>query len=390
MIARTFYSCLLRAGGLADPTYLDDATGRFLPVIAPPLASDASRSAAARLLGSPGLSNQADISLVTSSGGPAEIAEAARLAERAGFRSVWATEFYDRSAPIAMAAMAAATSTIELGSAIAYGCGRTPLVLAAEARDLDELSGGRITLGLGTGTRRMQQDWHGLDGEHPASRVEELVPLLRRLWRLHEGPIEHDGRFYRLHVQPTAPPRAPLRMDIPIFTAGVNARMIEAAGAVADGLVGHPLFTPEYVRQVVRPALARGAERGAREQPPPVAGYLVCSVAEDREAARRDAAAVIAFNSTVKTYRPVHAVSGFEREAQAIRTAWSAGDFAAMGAAVSDEMIDAIALAGDPDDVRGRSAERWQGVYERTLLWPPAFRGEQAVKAVIEAFDRAG
>ena len=86
----------------------------------------------------------------------------------------------------------------------------------------------------------------------------------------------------------------------------------------------------------------------------------------------------------------MHAVSGFEREAQAIRTAWSAGDFAAMGAAVSDEMIDAIALAGDPDDVRGRFAERWQGVYERTLLWPPAFRGEQAVKAVIEAFDRAG
>src|SRR5437870_665623 len=70
------------------------------------------------------------ISLVTSSGGPAEVAEAARLAERAGFTSVWATEFYDRSATIAMAAMAAATDTIELGSAIAYAFGRTPLVLA--------------------------------------------------------------------------------------------------------------------------------------------------------------------------------------------------------------------------------------------------------------------
>jgi len=98
------------------------------------------------------------ISLVTSSGGPAELAQAARLAESAGFVSAWATEFYDRSATVALAAMTQATSTIELGSAIAYAFGRTPLVLAAEARDLDELSDGRITLGLGTGTRRMQQD----------------------------------------------------------------------------------------------------------------------------------------------------------------------------------------------------------------------------------------
>src|SRR3954464_13277309 len=315
-------------------------------------------------------------SLVTSSGGPAELAGAARRAEKAGFESVWATEFYDRSATVALAAMAQATEEIELGSAIAYAFGRTPVVLAAEARDLDELSGGRLTLGLGTGTRRMQQDWHGLDGEHPASRMEELVPLLRRLWRLEEGPIEHDGRFYRLHVKPTAPPRPPLRTDIPVYMAGVNARMVEAAGAVADGLVGHPLFTPEYVREVVRPALARGAERAGRDAPPPIAGYLTTSVGPDREAARRDAAAIIAFNSTVKTYRATHRSSGFEREAEAIRTAWVEGDFDGMANAVTDEMIDAIALGGTREEVRERYAARWQGVYERTLLWPAAYRGE--------------
>src|SRR5688500_11904937 len=272
------------------------------------------------------------ISLVTSTGGPDELAEAARMCEEAGFASVWATEFYDRSATIGLAAMAQATRTIELGSAIAYAFGRSPLVLAAEARDLDELSRGRITLGLGTGTRRMQQDWHGLDGEHPAGRMEELVPLLRRLWRLHEEPIDHDGRFYRVRVQPTAPPREPFRANTPIYLAGVNARMIEAAGAVADGLVGHPLFTPEYVREVVRPALARGAERTGGDAPP-IAGYLTCSVGEDREAARQAAAAIIAFNSTVKTYRATHRVSGFEAEAERIREAWSRGDGAGMVAA---------------------------------------------------------
>jgi probable F420-dependent oxidoreductase len=318
-------------------------------------------------------------SLVTSSGGPAELAEAARMAEEAGFESVWATEFYDRSATVALAAMAHATTRIELGSAIAYAFGRTPVVLAAEARDLDELSGGRLTLGLGTGTRRMQQDWHGLDGEHPATRMEELVPLLRRLWRLHEGPLEHEGRFYRLNVKPTAPPRPPLREQIPIYMAGVNRRMIEAAGAVADGLVGHPLFTPEYVSEVARPALARGG--GV-----PIAGYITTSVSDDRDQARRDGAAIIAFNSTVKTYRAVHRVSGFEAEAEAVRDAWSRGDFAGMAAAVTDQMIDAIALAGTPDEVRARFEERWDGVYERPLLWPPAFRGADGVKAVVEAF----
>jgi probable F420-dependent oxidoreductase len=321
-------------------------------------------------------------SLVTSSGGPAELADAARLAEEAGFESVWATEFYDRSATVALAAMAHATSDIELGSAIAYAFGRTPVVLAAEARDLDELSGGRLTLGLGTGTKRMQQDWHGLDGEHPASRMEELVPLLRSLWRLEDGPVEHEGRFYRLNVRPTAPPRPVVREEIPVFMAGVNRRMIEAAGAVADGLVGHPLFTPEYVSEVARPALAR------RGNGVPIAGYITTSVSEDREQARRDAAAIIAFNSTVKTYRAVHEVSGFESQAEAVREAWSRGDFPGMAAAVTDEMIDAIALAGTPEEVRARFEERWDGVYQRPLLWPPAFRGAEGVNAVIAAFRR--
>jgi len=217
--------------------------------------------------------------------------------------------------------------------------------------------------------------------------MEELVPLLRSLWRLHEGPVTHEGRFYRVNVKPTAPPRTPFREKVPIYMAGVNARMVEAAGAVSDGLVGHPLFTPKYVSEVVRPALARGAERTGRT-PPPIAGYVTCSVSDDRDAARQAAAAIIAFNSTVKIYRATHEVSGFEAEADAIREAWSRGDGEAMVAAVTDEMIDSIALAGTPDEVRDRFAERWDGVYERTLLWPPAFKGEDGVRAVIDAFSR--
>src|SRR3954471_16719087 len=328
------------------------------------------------------------VSLIVTGGGGGlpDIVETAQRCEAAGFAGVWGTEFYDRSATVSLAAMAQATDRIGLGSAIMYAFGRTPVVLAAEARDLDELCGGRLILGLGTGTRRMQQDWHGLDGEHPASRMEELVPLLRALWRLHEGPIEHDGRFYRLHVRPTAAVAPPLRTDIPVYMAGVNPRMIEAAGRVGDGLVGHPLFTREYVREVARPALAKGAEYAGRDLTVPIAGYLTCSVAEDRDAARQAARAVVAFNSTVKTYRVVHEMHGWVEHAERIREAWMAGDFPRAGESVPDEMLETIGLAGTADEVRARFAERWEGVYEHTLLWPPAFQGMDGARAVIEAF----
>ena len=324
-------------------------------------------------------------SLVVGRSSLADLIASARLAEDAGFESIWATEFYDHSATIGIAAMAGATARVGLGSAIAYAFGRTPLVLAAEIRDLDELSGGRVVMGLGTGTQRMQREWHGLDGEHAATRMEELVPLVRRLWRLDEGPVEHEGRFYRVSIQPTAPPR-PLEREIPIYMAGVNPRMIEAAGAVGDGLVGHPLFTLRYVEEVVRPALARGAHRAGRDEPVPIAGYINCCVNEDRDAARREAATLIAFNATVSTYQGVLRLHGFDENAAAVRAAWESRDWEAMVGAVSDEMIDTIALAGTPEEVRERFAADWAGLYETPLLWPPVFRGLDGVAAVVTAF----
>jgi probable F420-dependent oxidoreductase len=325
-------------------------------------------------------------SIVVSRTSLADLAEASRIAEAAGLPSVWATEFYDHSASVGLAAMASATSTIGLGSAIAYAFGRTPLVLAAEAADLDELSGGRLTLGLGTGTQTMQRDWHGLDGEHAASRIEELLPLIRRLWRLDQGPVEHEGRFYRVSIKPTAPPRTPVREHLPIFLGAVGPRMVEAAGAVADGLVGHPLYTRRYVDEVVRPALEKGARRTGRTDPIPIAGYINCCVDPDREAARREAAALIAFNSTVSAYRRVLDLHGWDAEADAIRAAWERRDWEEMVGAVTDEMIDAIALAGPADEVRERFEREWADRYEVALLWPPQFRGLEGVRAVIDAF----
>jgi probable F420-dependent oxidoreductase len=327
---------------------------------------------------------------VTVMGGDvATCAQAAALAERRGLRSAWTAEFYDRSATVSLAAMAAATSRIRLGSAIMYAFGRTPLVTIAEARDLDELSGGRFVLGLGTGTRQQVAAWHGLEPAHLAPRMEELVPLLRDLWRLRDGELRHEGRFYRLRLRAALEVRPPARPDLEVWMAGVNDRMIEAAGRVGDGLVGHPLFTPEYVAEVVRPSLDRGAGRAGV----PIAGYVVCAVADSSARARREAAAQVAFYAVVRAFDPILRRHGLEREAAAIREEFRRGDVAAMIELVDDRMLDTFAVHGTPAEARDRFATRYAGLYEEPLLFFPCLgvdrgRHREGVAAVVETFGR--
>jgi probable F420-dependent oxidoreductase len=307
-------------------------------------------------------------------GGMAETVEVAAAADRAGFDAAWTSEFTDRSAIVALAAMAYNTSNCRIGSGIAYGVGRSPLILANDARGLDEISGGRLVLGLGTGTKGMQIGWHGVkDPESPAVRLEELVPLLRRIWKLHEGPVKHEGRFYSMSLTPTAEVRPPLRDRIPIYTAGVNRRMIETAGRVSDGLVCHPTFSSRYVHEVVRPALVAGAERTGRDAAEvEVVGMLLCSVNGDEEIARGELAAQIAFYAAPRAYAPMLEASGFDAEAARIREAFAAGDRAAMIEAVSDDMIDAIGVAGTPEQVRAGIARR-DDDFDHVALYSPSF-----------------
>ncbi|MCW2867878.1 MAG: 5,10-methylenetetrahydromethanopterin reductase [Marmoricola sp.] len=327
-------------------------------------------------------------------GGLAETREVTVAAEQAGFDHAWSGEFLNRSAIVSVAAMAAATTRIGVGSAIAYAVGRSPLVLANDARFLDEMADGRLTLGLGTGTRGMMVGWHGVtDPDGPASRIEELVPLLRRLWHLHEGPVQHEGRFYTVDITPTADIAPPLRETIPIWTAGVNARMIETAGRVSDGLICHPTITGRYLEEVARPAIERGADKTGRSAADvALKGVLICAVADDAEQARREAAAQIAFYVAPKAYGPVMELSGFGEEAAAIQAAFRAEDHEAMVSAVSPAMLEEMAAAGTLSDVRDQVA-RLEKRYDHAALYSPSFllapeRVRENTLAVIEAFAR--
>jgi len=306
-------------------------------------------------------------------GGVADAADTAAQAERLGYHAVWSPEFYTRSAVVSLAAMAQVTSSARIGSSIAYAVGRTPLVLATEARSLDELSGGRLLYGLGTGTTKMMSGWHGVDPSGPATRMEELLPLLRRLWRLHEGPVRHDGRFYHLDLTPSAEMTEPVRTGIPVYTAGVNTRMVEVAGRVSDGFIGHPLFSARYYDDVVRPAIAKGAARAGRNPADvQVAGMVICAVSDDEEQARREAAAQIAFYAAPRTYGTVVEVSGFGAAGEKIRAAFAERDFGAMAAAVPAEMVDAMSAAGTPTQVAAKLDE-FARYMDHVIVYPASF-----------------
>ncbi|GAA2864522.1 LLM class flavin-dependent oxidoreductase [Pseudonocardia halophobica] len=313
-------------------------------------------------------------------------ADLARRAEAAGFGAVWTGELYSRSATIPMASLAAATDRVAIGSNIAYGVGRSPLVWAAEARDLDELSGGRIILGLGNGTPGMMENWLSTSGEAPAARMEELVTVLRKLWCLHEGPVHHEGRFYRVHLAPTGGTPAPLRAHLPIWTAGVGPRMVRAAGRVADGLVGHPMTTAEYLAQVVRPELERGAADVERALDGfVVKGIRMVALDADEEAARRKIAYAIAQYAPSRVYDRLFALHGWEAAQQRIRSAAKAGDPVGAAAAVPDAAIDAIGIACTPAQLPGRVAAHAEAFDHLNLVAPPwGLEPEQAEEATEE------
>jgi probable F420-dependent oxidoreductase len=319
----------------------------------------------------------------------ARAVEIAREAESAGFDAVWTSELYSRSATIPLALWAQATERVQVGTNIAYGVGRTPLMWAAEARDLDELSAGRLILGLGNGTARMMEDWHGVSGESPATRMQELVEVLRKLWKLHEGPVHHDGRFYRLHLNPTSDTPPPFRARLPIWTAGVNTGMLRAAGRVADGLVGHPMFTGQYVQQVVRPELALGAQKAGRD-PGDIAvmGILMCAVGDDEEAGRRSLAFAIAQYAASRVYDRLFELHGWTAAQQVIREAAKARDTDALIAAVPDDAIDAVGVACTQDQLAERVAKH-AGDYDHLDLVsvPWGLTAEQAEQSTVAILD---
>jgi probable F420-dependent oxidoreductase len=309
-------------------------------------------------------------SLALGIGSAEETAGLAREAEEAGFEGLWTAEMAHEPF-LPLAAAATSTSRIQLGTSIALAFVRSPWVTALSALDMDVLSGGRFILGLGTGLKRLNERWHGVAYGKPTPHIKECVQVIRLITReAHLGrPIRFSGQYYDLDIQGWQRPYPPQRESIPIYLAGVREGMIRTAAEVADGLLGHAIYSLPWVRETVLPSVARGlAEAGRRRAEFHLCLTVCCAVGKDAAAARRAAAATIAFYATVKTYEPLFAA--FPQEYRRIQEADRREDRAAMAEAVSAEMIEAFAVAGTPDEARKQLAA-YSELADSICLQPP-------------------
>jgi probable F420-dependent oxidoreductase len=329
-----------------------------------------------------------DVGIVVG-GALGRLADRAREVEAAGFESVWCAETA-RSAFVQAAVLCAATTRIRVGTDIALAFPRSPTITAMTARDLAELSGGRFLLGLGTQVKRVNEQRFGIDFEHPAPKVAECVEVIREVLRTFEGkPIDHRGRFYSI-TMPPFPGAGPAPGGVPIYLAAVNRVMAETAGRFADGVLGHPMTSPAWVRDVLRPSVERGAKQAGRDpREVNVTTGLIVAVSSNRDEARREAALQIAFYATTRTYRPVLELHGFEDRLERLRRAFVKKDFATM-TEIALPMVDSLAVAGGEDECRERLSG-FEGLVDRVILggaWigPSEERLLESHRAILEAF----
>jgi probable F420-dependent oxidoreductase len=311
------------------------------------------------------------IGLVLTGGSARGDVELALRAEAAGLDGVYSIEFFNRHAYVALGAIAQATRRVRIGTAIANAFTRSPLLHASAAMDLDELSDGRMVLGLGSATRRMNEDWYDVRFSAPAPRMRELVQLLRAAFQAQRGGgFRWEGRFWKIDVPIYARPGA-ARDEIPIWVAGVNRGMIAAAGAVADALVGHPIATRRWHEDVTLPGL-REAERaaGRPEGACALAPYVMTSIQPKRELAVRDAKNQIGFYYTTQLYHTILEHHGLGEVGAKCRAALKRFDLKAMSEAIPDSLVDEIAIACTPDEARDRLAQ-WKGLSNEPLLYAP-------------------
>jgi F420-dependent oxidoreductase-like protein len=296
--------------------------------------------------------------------GPEEQLEVVQEAERLGYDSVWSAEAYGSDAATVLAWLAAGTTTIKLGSAIFQIPGRSPAMTAMTAATIDQLSGGRMRLGIGSSGPQVAEGWHGQRFAKQLQRTREYVEVVRMA--LARERVDFRGETLTLPL-PDGPGKAlklmisPVQERIPIYLAAIGPKNTALAGEIADGWLP-TFFAPEHVGES-RKLLQEGADRAGRTLDDfDIAPNVTAYVSDDRELARNLMRPVLAlyiggmgsrkqnfYNNLVQRY-------GFEDAAREIQDLYLEGKKAEAGDAIPDALIDMVSLCGPRDFVRERIA----------------------------------
>jgi probable F420-dependent oxidoreductase len=304
----------------------------------------------------------------------ADLESEAKRAEAAGVECLWTPELF-RSSVTQATFLAARTEKIGVGTGIAWAFTRSPFILAISALDVDEMSGGRFRLGLGAGVKRLNETWHGAEYGRPATHLRETIEAVREIMgQAHDGvPIRFKGEYYDIDIKGWVRPHPAPRDRVPIYTAAVQGGMSRMSGDVADGLIGHPIQSLQWIDEVVVASFEEGLTRSGRAREDfDYIPTVCCAIDDDQERANDLARRTISFYSTVKTYLPLFEMHGFADNAAAAADAFRKGDLAGVPAAISDEMVDTYCAAGPLDKVRDR-VERTAEFADGMFLTPPTY-----------------
>lgn len=267
-----------------------------------------------------------------------------RLADEAGVDTVWVPEAWGRDCFTILALLARETQHIQLGTGIVNTYSRTPAALAQHFATLDEVSGGRVVIGLGTSGHRVIEHWHGIPFHPPLTRLREYVDIIRMI--LAGEPLKYEGkvfnlqRGFRLRFQP-------VRSSMPIYIASLTPKSVAQTAAIADGwmpvLIPLPQLGQEVTafRQLVR-------EAGRDVQSVTVRSPGSITVTQDVDKARQESKTHIAFYvcNMGDFYQEQLIRLGYEEDVRAIRQAWDEGGRTAGTAAVPDALADSLFFAG--------------------------------------------
>ncbi|HEX6288211.1 MAG TPA: TIGR03617 family F420-dependent LLM class oxidoreductase [Herpetosiphonaceae bacterium] len=305
------------------------------------------------------------------------VARIAQMAEALGFAGMWTSETkHDAFLPLVLAAEH--THTLQLGTSVAIAFSRSPMVTAQLAWDLQDFSGGRLLLGLGTQVKPHIERRFSMPWDAPVARLREYILALRAIWQSFQtnGPLDFRGTFYQhTLITPFFNPGPIEHPNIPISIAGVNTGLARLAGEQCQGFHVHPFHSPQYVREVIRPAISAGAEQQGRRIDDVelatsvfiITGRSAAAITEQRERMR----AQIAFYASTPTYRVVLETHGWAEIGERLSQLAKHRRWPEMSTLISDEMLHTLTVEAGPDEIGHAVRERYTGLIDRVAFYLP-------------------
>lgn len=301
-----------------------------------------------------------------------EVAQAANDAEAAGWAGGWLAET-SRDPFVSLALAARSTEQLELSTAVAIAFARNPVSLATAANDIQELTGGRFILGLGSSVQVQIELRYSMPWSAPADRMAEFVDALRAVWASwNDGaPLYFQGKQYQhtLMLPQFSPPPNPYGAP-KVYLGGFGPRMTAAAGRTADGFIALPFVTPRYLQEVTGPALRKGRDAAPEREFETCLMPVVAtgSTPDELESAIRRARQRIANYACAPAYVPVLEMHGWRGLHEAAFAKMMSGQWDEMADLVDDEVLEAFAVIGGVSEVAGELRRRFDGLADRLYL----------------------